>query len=329
MPRKKTLEEVKQVVLEQGKGEYTFLPPYINSKEKLEFIHKVCGTHFMMKFNAFYMGSRCPKCSLKHRVEARTKSMSVFIKEVNDCYGDGEYTVIGKYVNSDTPVKVKHNKCGTVYMSRPADLIRGHGCLNCSYASRSPKIGVNQRTPLKTVKEQINSILGSKYVVLTKDNDYLGNRQKITIKHLECGTVYQARFSDIQSHANGCPMCSKGKASIGERLIREYLSEHGYQIDKDFYYGYTGLNIMARNRLHIDFYFPKYKFAIEYDGKQHYFPINYFGGMKTLNMVKEHDKIKDDFCKKNGINLLRIPYTINTKDGISNILDNSMSGFNK
>jgi hypothetical protein len=51
---------------------------------------------------------------------------------------------------------------------------------------------------------------------------------------------------------------------------------------------------------------------IEYDGRQHYEPVKEFGGQKGHDSTKAHDKIKDEYCKKNNIRMVRIPYT--TKD---------------
>jgi very-short-patch-repair endonuclease len=53
---------------------------------------------------------------------------------------------------------------------------------------------------------------------------------------------------------------------------------------------------------------------IEYDGRQHFEPVN-FGGIsderakKAFELCKAHDKIKNDFCNNNGYLLLRIKYT--------------------
>jgi hypothetical protein len=53
---------------------------------------------------------------------------------------------------------------------------------------------------------------------------------------------------------------------------------------------------------------------IEYDGRQHFKPAT-FGGMskekaqKAFEKLQKHDKMKNDWCKKNRHPLLRIPYT--------------------
>lgn len=315
---KKTFDQVAKEVTQLSKGEYKVLPPYKNSKTKMEFIHLACGNHFKMKFNNFQQGQRCPICSSKYRSKLRTMTNADFVKRVESTWGN-EYTLLSEYVNSDTPIKVKHNKCGNIYMTRPADFIRGHGCLKCSYVKRSPKIGVNQRTPLSDVKKSIKDILGDQYVVLTKDSDYKGNRQHIKIKHLVCNTVYEAKYSDIQSHHTGCPHCNQSK---GERLIFNTLAYHfNFSETKDFYYGY-----ILPNRLHLDFYLPHYRLGIEYDGIQHFKPINYFGGIDSYLDIIKRDKNKDTYCKDNHITLIRIPYTVTTNKEIVDILTEYLSG---
>ena len=57
-----------------------------------------------------------------------------------------------------------------------------------------------------------------------------------------------------------------------------------------------------------DFFIPSKNICIEYDGVQHFKPIEYFGGDKNFKSQLIKDKIKSDFCKNNGIKLVRIPY---------------------
>ena len=48
--------------------------------------------------------------------------------------------------------------------------------------------------------------------------------------------------------------------------------------------------------------------CIEYNGRQHYEAIDYFGGEKHYESQIKHDKIKANYCLNNKINLLIIPY---------------------
>jgi hypothetical protein len=54
---------------------------------------------------------------------------------------------------------------------------------------------------------------------------------------------------------------------------------------------------------------------IEYDGIQHFKPVNLFGGIEEFDKTIVKDKIKSDYCMKNNINLVRISYNsdVNTE----------------
>ena len=61
------------------------------------------------------------------------------------------------------------------------------------------------------------------------------------------------------------------------------------------------------------------KHCIEFNGRQHYESIAYFGGDEHFQIQKKHDEIKRQYCQDNGIYLLVIPYW--DIDDIDNILD--------
>lgn len=48
---------------------------------------------------------------------------------------------------------------------------------------------------------------------------------------------------------------------------------------------------------------------IEYDGEQHFKPVEFFGGKEAFQKQQERDRKKNKWCKENNIPLLRIPYT--------------------
>ena len=66
--------------------------------------------------------------------------------------------------------------------------------------------------------------------------------------------------------------------------------------------------------LSFDFYVPSMNLCIEVDGAQHYKPSGFRNITKEereakLIDVRCRDEIKTNFCKNNGIKLLRIPYS--------------------
>jgi hypothetical protein len=57
-------------------------------------------------------------------------------------------------------------------------------------------------------------------------------------------------------------------------------------------------------RQHLDIYLPKLNIGIEYQGAQHYEPIEFFGGQEAFEKTVERDKRKKQLCKKNNCLLI-------------------------
>lgn len=116
------------------------------------------------------------------------------------------------------------------------------------------------------------------------------------------GPFWQNPSSHIsRRHPNGCPVCCE---SSGERTIRVFLEKHkiSFKAQKEFE------DCKYKDTLPFDFYLPDFNICIEFQGKQHYDPQEYFGGQKTFELVQIRDQIKKEFCKKENINLIEIPY---------------------
>jgi very-short-patch-repair endonuclease len=75
--------------------------------------------------------------------------------------------------------------------------------------------------------------------------------------------------------------------------------------------------------LPFDFYLEDYNILIEYDGELHYKESRYKNSQDKLNIIKNHDNIKNNYCKENNIKLIRIPYT--EFDNIENILKKELN----
>ena len=96
----------------------------------------------------------------------------------------------------------------------------------------------------------------------------------------------------------------------------ESLEMLGLERDIDYVFNvsYYKLTDWSNRPLRFDFRFLNHKIIIETDGSQHYFPTQFGKTTKeqaliNFNILKECDKIKDDFCKKFGYKMIRIPYT--------------------
>ena len=55
---------------------------------------------------------------------------------------------------------------------------------------------------------------------------------------------------------------------------------------------------------------------IEFDGEQHIRPVERWGGEKAFQLQRKRDEIKNNYCKENGIALIRIGYYENIEQKI-------------
>lgn len=61
-------------------------------------------------------------------------------------------------------------------------------------------------------------------------------------------------------------------------------------------------------KLRCDGYFKDYNLVVEFDGEQHFEPIEFFGGQKGFERRVKNDRIKDKLIKEKGMTIIRIAY---------------------
>ena len=80
----------------------------------------------------------------------------------------------------------------------------------------------------------------------------------------------------------------------------------------------------------LDIYIPELNLGIEYQGKQHYEEVEFFGGKKGFEDRLFLDNLKREKCKKNNVTLLEWKYDdITTKKRISNRINEIVSDIHK
>ena len=120
----------------------------------------------------------------------------------------------------------------------------------------------------------------------------------------KCGTECQVTPKN-HLQGNDCWNCSNGRKPSGaEEEFAKYLDENNIKYERQ-----KALKGCKHIRtLTFDFYLPKYNICIELDGGQHTKIIKRFATFQGLVIQIKCDRIKNVFCAKNGIKLLRIPY---------------------
>lgn len=99
---------------------------------------------------------------------------------------------------------------------------------------------------------------------------------------------------------------SIGMPKVGEGWISE--TELFYKITDNFKNDEVIHHASPQwlGRQHLDIYFTKYNIAIEYQGAQHYEPIDFFGGQEAFEKTVERDKRKKYLCKKYKCHLIYV-----------------------
>lgn len=88
------------------------------------------------------------------------------------------------------------------------------------------------------------------------------------------------------------------------RLYNEIKKVYKHSI-----YQYYNSNILGKQSY--DIYIPSKKIAIEYQGEQHFKPVDYFGGKDSYKRQHKLDKEKKIKSKEHGITLLYFTYNKN------------------
>ena len=75
-------------------------------------------------------------------------------------------------------------------------------------------------------------------------------------------------------------------------------------------------------RQSLDLYIPSLRTAIEYQGIQHYRPVDFFGGEEALAQRQELDRLKKELCLENDVRMIEWPYSLEpTIENIKKLLN--------
>nr|DAL94182.1 MAG TPA: restriction enzyme [Caudoviricetes sp.] len=201
-------------------------------------------------------------------------------------------------------------ECGGNIKCSSGDLIRGRvsscGCLVKQYYDSIAYNLTNQRFGMLVAKEYV------------KRKGSPCNYKRLWRCECDCGNEVLASVSDL---VGGCTIsCGCQSSSSGEILVETILKKYNIKFEREFTWD-DCRNILP---LPFDFYLPDYHMVIEYQGKQHFEPIDFFGGEEAYENRVYRDKIKKEYCHSKNIGILYIPYTSRPNE-VENIILNVLS----
>lgn len=224
----------------------------------------------------------------------------------------GRLTVI-KELSDYTPRKVMCRcECGNVITTSKTDVMSLHtqscGCLQKEMAS------------LHNEKDWTGYISDFGVKAISRSGK---NKNGLWLWEYECPLCHNhfislpANVADGNVSSCGCRKRSSKEDFIEQILISNsipFQSQYSFPDCKNIYplrFDFAILN----NEIPI--------LLIEYDGKQHFEPIEYWGGQDAFLLRQKCDGIKNEYCKSNHIPLLRLKYTLSNeqiKDKILNTI---------
>ena len=240
-------------------------------------------------------GHGCPLCAGVVR-----PTTEEFIQKMNIVNPNIE--IIGEYINNNTGISCRCKVDGYEWNPTPSNLLAGKGCPICG--------GTKKKTHHEYV-EEVAKVNKNISVV----DIYINATTPILHKCKIDGTQWRARPNHILE-GHGCPVCND---SIGEKEVVQYLLNNNIE----FIPQYTFDGCKNKKKLPFDFYLPTYNACVEYDGLQHFKPVDHFGGEEGFKQRKHNDLIKNQFCKLNNIQLIRIRYDQDVETELDNFFNNT------
>lgn len=273
----------------------------INYKGYHKKVKIICTIHgeFEQTPSHHLRGGGCPKCKFDKLSSLYSRDQNEFINLSKKIHNNKyDYSLVN-YKNDITKIKIICPIHGE-FKQTPNKHLMGRGCQKCG------------GTSLKTTEEFIKDckkIHNNKYDYSLVN--YINGSTRVKIICSKHGIFNKKPTKHLGGQ--GCPKC---KESNGESKIRRLLEEKGinYNFQKAFE------DCVYDKPLKFDFYIPKKNIAIEFDGIQHFEPIEFFGGKKRFKVQQEVDKIKTNYCKDNNIKLIRISYLDNVNDKLNKYL---------
>ena len=193
------------------------------------------------------------------------------------------------YGTTSVNLQLYCNKCHRQFAKKPGNLYRRQENTICPYCGNN-----GAPVPWEDFFQQLSPEEQEEYIF----SNYHGTDQKMKIQH-KCGLVfYQKPINFLKSR--GCPHCY-GNRSVGEKKIEEFLMTNHFEYEPQKHFSELG-------RLSYDFFVPELQLLIEYQGEQHYKPVEIFGGEEHFLFQQKSDQCKREYAKNNGYTLLEIPY---------------------
>jgi len=295
--RKIPYEQIKQFIeVESNSGckLLTKKDEYKNTGELINLLCR-CGKEFKTTYGNFVSSNkrRCEICA--NKIKWNYNNIKYYI-EVESDSGCKLITKENEYKNTSQKLIILCG-CGKNHFMTSFENFKSK-TKHKQYCDKCGKI--------KWTYEKAKEFVENNNCELITDNEnYYNGSSWVDIK-CNCGNIFPIRFHNFITGTKQCPECIISK---GEKIIKEILIK--YNLPYDLQYTFDNLRGLGGGLLKFDASvfcdreMTQLRMLIEYDGIFHYIKQYKDDGFEKLQI---HDKIKNEYCKKYNIKLIRIPY---------------------
>ena len=159
---------------------------------------------------------------------------------------------------------------------------------------------IKQKSSYKFDHLESYNILGNNKYDYT-NSVYINTDTKVKIICSEHGEFWQTPHHHLNGH--GCSFC--GRNNLSENKIYEKIKEKFSDAIRQYNDKFL---IENGHPQFIDIFIPSKRVGIEYQGRQHFVPVNAFGGKEEYNKTIKRDLKKYNKSKENGIKIFYFSY---------------------
>lgn len=275
------------------------LSDYINWDTPILCRCRIDGNEWKARISSLFRSSyMCKECR-KRVGNSKRKTLEAFKLEMAQI-NDSIEIVDDKYLGTHEPIKCKCKIHLIEWESRPCNLINKTAtCPVCAKENMRDVENLGQDAFIKRVAESNPNV----EVV----GEYINTKTPIEFKCLIHNHYFYAQPRNfLYRGGKGCPYCSQ---STGETKMINILKGKGFNIQQQYSFD----DCRHINKLRFDGYDIDNGIAYEYQGQQHYRPVDFTGqddgrAEKEYEMTIKRDNIKEEYCRANKIPLIKVPY---------------------
>lgn len=286
---------------------------YVNSSTKIKISCTVCGNIFYQDPESHLAGNGCPNCARILRGERESLSNEEFLERARNKHGN-KFEYLDEYQRGEIPIRIRCIIHGCEFSQTPVSHLNSSCCCpECRLeAFRESRCITKEEFLVKAV--EIHGLGEYDY----SEIEYIDYETPIKIfDPLRNEYFWQRPHAHCDGHGN-----PRRTGSRGERLVSRWLQENN--IENNISERYIKDIKRTVGGIIVDFaiYYNNTKIWIEYNGVQHYrSDIDFYGrSNEEFQIQLNRDQQIRDYCTKNNIKLIEVPYTIKSYKRISEFL---------